>query len=170
MTKALAEIAKQLGRNLEQLPGWGLLLIIVYFVAYLYKFPSEVSVVGTFSISLDFLVVLFTFLLYQVGDALDKGIYDRVETRFLGNWLEGRRSDARRDLAIHEGVYAVAKSLGIAGDVFGKFRIHGFNEIAKFIRSLSLPLNSSQLESSSFSYSGLSSHLGQRRLIRASGS
>jgi hypothetical protein len=138
--KALEEFAKQLATNLKEPPGWVPLLILLYFLVDLVNLPETVVVFGKpFQISSEFVVVGVTFLLYVIGDALDKPVFSRAQAWFLNEWLAGPRNEARQALVVDQGIYTVAKSLAIAAGRYHKISIHVCNELAKFFRSLSLP-------------------------------
>jgi hypothetical protein len=87
---------------------------------------------------------MVTFMAYQLGDAIDKAIYkphieSRLDRRFP-RLVSRLRHDAQIVLGIQEGTYQVAKSLaGIAGEYEGT-EVQLWNELAKFARSVALPL------------------------------
>ena len=61
--------------------------------------------------------------------------------RFDPSWVKNPRIKAREVLGISEGSYSISKKLTIAAEKeCPKTSIHLYNELAKFLRSLSLPL------------------------------
>lgn len=139
MKKSLEVFAKQLVKNVEKQPGWIPLLALSYVIVELADLQTELSLFGrTLTVSSELIAGVAAFALYQVGDALDKALFTSAAARL--RWLEEARADARKGLAVNEGVYAVAKSVAVASGDFWQVPIHVRNEAAKFLRSLSLPL------------------------------
>jgi hypothetical protein len=150
MGNALKEFAKQFSKNVAEKPGWVPLLILVYLVlsaglpGTITLFGFRLTVPEKFS---EILAVAIAFLCYDLGDSLDKAVFKKRQAsgftdRFKPGWVECARTKARSALQLRSGIYAASMALCKAAEKKGSkiAIVHLFNESAKFIRSLVLPL------------------------------
>jgi hypothetical protein len=140
---AFKTLVKQFTKNFEKLPGWVPLLIVVYAIAAM--LPEDATIFGlSLKDHREILVSLVTLIAYQLGDAIDKAIYKPYVERLLDRrfpvLVDRPRVDARKALGIQEGVYQLAKNLADAAGEYQGTKIHLWNELAKFARSVALPL------------------------------
>lgn len=121
----------------EKQPGW------IYLVCAVYLGVAASSLGGTWGVSTELWVTAITPILYFVGDFLD-GLFFKQRNgneRFELQALNGARKTARDKFEIQDGVYEVSlKLLGKADQPLQRACVHFQNELAKFLRSLVLPL------------------------------
>ncbi len=84
---------------------------------------------------MELIVPLGAFILYIIGDALDKLAFPLLKPK----WLAADAAKAKKALCLEEGIYAVSKALAVAAKKYGRSAIQFKNESAKFLRSLVLP-------------------------------
>jgi hypothetical protein len=148
---ALKLFVQQLVKNLEKQPGWVPLLLLSYVAMPFLHVSERVALAFRYSqisrIPMEVLAVLFTYVLYLLGDALDKAVWKRkrsdgrVKDRFTFRRLKDARDKAQDAFGVQEGIYAASMALTTAAEKeFPRTRIHIANESAKFLRSLAIPM------------------------------
>jgi hypothetical protein len=148
MEESLKIFVKQLGKNVEKQPGWIYLLAATYLVLYAYGVPCHLDIAGwqltVPKLSAEIWATLLTFVLYQVGDALDKVTFKRRDKegkwvdRFQPESLKKAIGDAQEQYKVNEGIYDVSMKI-LEKAQQAKFSVHFLNEMAKFFRSLIAP-------------------------------
>jgi hypothetical protein len=125
----------QLSRNIKKQPGWVPLVVLCYIGVHFFTEynPMFRELIDRFE---DALVVLVAFIAYQVGDALDKILFDRLSPKSLDTY----RSIAQKSLNLDKGYYTVSKSLAERAKKYEGSTIQMFNEAAKLFRSVSVVL------------------------------
>lgn len=135
MIDAVKTILGQFASNAKKAPGWVPLLVTLYLCVLLLH--ENTLVLGIPIIEhKELLVTATAFLLYLIGDALDKAIFRRFQPRYLNNF----RKTAQTALGMDVGYYEVAKSLAVAAKKYDGSWIQVKNESSKFLRSLIIPL------------------------------
>ena len=140
-------LVKQFLSNFDgKAPGWAPLLAGIFLWLEWINFP-ETTHIGSRTIPVPTEIVAsgLTFLLYQMGDAVDEIVYKQVDskgktsTRKLYKQAYQREScKAQKKLGVSEhGLYALASSLVTAAEhEKGRTLVFLVNEGAKFLRSL----------------------------------
>src|ERR1044072_8901853 len=125
--KALSKFVDQLSKNAAQQPGWVPLVIFCYLVLPFAGLPTSIRLVGrALELSQEIWAGVLTLALFLVGDARDKSVYKPLEAR-VSSQLDAARNAARSTLAIHDGIYDIAKALATAAGSFPKvFTSHLF--------------------------------------------
>lgn len=136
----------QAAKNIMRAPGWIPLVVVCYLLFPLVKqeFPDS---------SIDFenhkllIVSIIAAMFYVLGDALDKAVFPRDTNNGPRGWkwlalaaLNDSRNSAFDALRIERGGYEVAKSLSVSAGEYTGSVIQVKNELAKFIRSIVLPI------------------------------
>jgi hypothetical protein len=146
--EALKAVWSQLVKDFDKAPGWLPLLVCSYLMLALYGAPASVEIAGvTLPLSVELLAGLLTLIFYQFGDAVDEWIFKTgsgtaraTRTRYRQRYLSEQRH-AQERLGVTAASYGVAIKLVDAAE---KDRptiiVHLFNEAAKFLRGVALPL------------------------------
>jgi hypothetical protein len=143
MEEVLKTLGKQLTENVKKQPGWARLLVITYLSLYVVGVPADINIAELrlpVPRSVEFWAGILTFILYQVGDALDKVTFKKRDKD--GKWrdrfpITKEIEAARNEFGITDGIYDVSvKILEKAGRANS---VHFLNEIEKVLRSLLLP-------------------------------
>ncbi len=132
----------QLTKNVKEAPGWVPLVVVCYLAVplgdsvpglggYLHKYRAV-------------LVPVLAWVLYALGDALDKAVFPRPEENRGWAWLasgalKGTRSSVKKALFLDAGYYDVCKALAVSAKRYDRSWIQLKNEAAKFVRSMVLP-------------------------------
>lgn len=144
--ESFKELMKQFLKDIDKQPGWVLLLATTYAVIALYGLPEEISLLGrTIKLSNELAATLVTFVAYKIGDLLDEVVFNKRENgqrkKRFESWITESRRNAQDALGVTDGIYSVSMKLAVSAE---KQRsviwIHFFNETAKFMRGLAIPL------------------------------
>ena len=117
---------KQLTKNVSSLPGW--VSLIVFGYACLYAHPVLSNLPRDYQA---LIVIVLAYIFYQLGDAIDKAVFTKLEPKFVS----GPRDRARKHLEIHDGVYAISKALSDSAGLYSFSAAQFCNEFSKFLRS-----------------------------------
>jgi hypothetical protein len=134
----------ELTKNVKKAPGWVPLSVLCYVSSYLVlgdrdvlrlaiaEQPKQLLVEHK-----ELLIVGTTFVLYILGDALDKFLWKRLEPRRI----EGPRKKVEKAIGIQHdhGLYRVSKALAERAKQYEGSWIQVKNESAKMFRSLIVP-------------------------------
>jgi hypothetical protein len=140
MFSALKPALEELAKNAKKAPGWAPLAVVCYFAFYL-LFDRDVLGLSMAEESKKFLVehkellvVGATFLLYILGDGLDKFLWKRLEPQRI----DAPRRNVAKALGIGQdyGLYRVSKALAERAKKYEGSWIQVKNESAKTFRSL----------------------------------
>lgn len=143
MPKTLVD---QLIKNVKQAPGWVPLVLVCYLL-----WPVAAEDVARIDNDMNqhkAVIVLFVaWLLYVVGDALDKATFPRETEEGVCGWkwlapaaLENSKDKIKEALSLDSGYYDVSKALAESAEMYKGSGIQVKNELAKFLRSIVLPL------------------------------
>ncbi len=142
-------VVKQWLKNFDKSPGWFPLLVAITAALELAQVvPRDVTVAGrTVPMSTEIVAGVLTLLLYQIGDAIDELVFKtstpegpKTRSRYLARYCISQ-GDAQKLLGIEDGVYDVSLGLANASEkIRTTLWIHFFNEWAKFLRALIVPL------------------------------
>lgn len=136
----------QLFKDFDKAPGWGYLLAAVFLWLHLFRLNDKIDLPAwiTIPIPVEVIAIVVTFVLYQLGDAIDEFVFkervgDKRSTRpcfKAGYQVESGK--AQEALGVGEsGLYSLATNLAAAAEKErGKVLVYFSNEMAKFMRSL----------------------------------
>jgi hypothetical protein len=143
-------ISKQLLVNFDgKVPGWAPLLAAVFVFLEWLGLPETVDIKGrAIPLSAELIASAITFALYQLGDAIDDVVFKekhndgRRTRKYYKDAWQAESCAAQKALGVGEhGLYSLSSSLVTAADkAKGRISIYLINEMAKFMRSLFLPL------------------------------
>src|SRR5690349_7632404 len=140
MGDALKTFVIQLTKNADKQPGWVPLLLTVYEASTLLGLPNQLSAWMKTTIGQDLgissvvIATVLTFVFYQVGDAMDKPLFEWWDKKIVAKrwpgWHKNPEENLEKTLGIKEGVYLVSKNLAMASKDYEKVSIQVFNEAA----------------------------------------
>lgn len=146
---AFKVVWNQFLKNVDKAPGWVPLLVAVLLWLQLSGVPEKIEIRGrTIPLSAEIIASVITFFLYKLGDAIDERVFKecrdgKTETKpRYKNAYKDESSDAQTELGVGEnGLYALASTLTAAAEKAREVPfVYLFNEGAKFLRSLIVPL------------------------------
>jgi len=144
MFSALKPVLEQLSTNVKKAPGWVPLSVLCYAAFHLLSqnldgiglsTATTAKVKAALAEHKELLVVAATFLLYILGDAIDKYLWKRLEP----SGVNAARSKAEEALGVKQGLYRVSKALAEVAEKYDGSWIQVKNESAKMFRSLIIP-------------------------------
>lgn len=140
---ALKTFFDQLAKNVKQAPGWVPLLIVLYVAVQFVAIESPTPA-PSFEKYMTVLVPFAAWILYNLGDALDKAVFPRPEENSGCSWLAPSSLDAAKEnvksaLSLDARYYKISLSLATSAKKYEGSSLHMFNELAKFVRSGVLP-------------------------------
>jgi hypothetical protein len=147
--EALNVFWKQVLKDFDKkAPGWFPLLFLVLLLLQLSGLPENIKIDGwTIPLSAEVIASVITFILYQLGDAIDELIFKetkdgkKVTKKFYKDQYAIESSAAQNALGVGEsGLYGLASKLTAAAEKERKdIFVYLLNESAKFLRSLIVP-------------------------------
>jgi hypothetical protein len=147
--EALKVVWGQFLKDVDKLPGWIPLLVSVLLGLQWFGLPEKIEFRGwTVPASTEIVAGAITFVLYHLGDAIDERVFkkwsgDKIITkpRYEDTYAPDR-GKAQLALGVGEsGMYALASQLIAAAEKErGTKLVYFYNEFAKFLRGLIVPL------------------------------
>jgi hypothetical protein len=137
----------QVLKDFDKAPGWIPLLVAVLLWLQLSGLPEKIEIgERTVQLSAEIIASVITFILYQLGDAIDERMFkvrEDGERRTRSLYKEAYKSEsskAKRALRVESGLYGLASKLTEAAEKEREATfVYLFNEAAKFLRSLVVP-------------------------------